>query len=94
MRTRVFRFIKDVQHEPAAQYFGAKKGSLIIVDGKAYGPKVLNDRNEVSVITGHGLTDEFHIGTELEEPSQDEAKYVLRERVKANLTSDEKEAFE
>lgn len=95
MKTRVFQFIKNVRHEPEPQYAPWKKGDIIIASPKAYEPKVISNhgREELSIITGHGSTDEFKIGEEVEELRGLAAAEVITERAMAKLSPDEREAL-
>lgn len=89
---RVFRFLKDVQHEPRAQMAGHSKGEILMT-GRERGVSVSRRGDEVSLVTGLGTSDEFRIGVELEELSGLEAQRHIREAALAKLSPEERSAI-
>lgn len=81
---RVFRFLKDVQHEPAAQMTGHKKGEILIAE---WGVSVSSRGDKVILVTGHGTYDEFKIGDEIEEvPAEKETVVTWKRQARARVT--------
>lgn len=89
---RVFRFLKDVQHEPRAQMAGHKQGEILMTE--PFGVSVNRGGDRVSLVTGHGTSDEFAIGVELEELEGVEAQRYIRDAALAKLSPDERAAVE
>ena len=85
MTTKAFRFTRDVQHQPAAQLSGHKKGQVWFIEGdtRAYG-------DTVSLLEGHGVSDSFKVGDEVEWLTGDELKPYIHDRALDKLTDEER----